>query len=816
MADEILQNSQDGDLQSEPTDHATSKGVNGIKNVGRMAKKGAEKAADRSDDFIFKQKKKPIKTDLNDAEKKRKAHLEKKQREGYLSGAEQKELDVLKQTEKKAKAGAKAEAQRIKTLKAKRNFAEYNAKGFEFGSDTYFNLDPVKKGRKIKNLATERLSRQANAFADDIVGGDEDNWGGEAAVKTKQNVKGTYDFLSGTTKKIGEKVKSGLRKKAGSEGKKQFKSDTEYLYQDFLGKSTKKGGEAAKKSAEKAAKEAQKRKVRRDYAKALAQSGKAAADTTSKAAMWATGTAGTTTAAATTTGAAATTTATSAGAAVGTGGTSLIIELVLVAIAVVIILLVIAILIFVLLTAFTGTVATTSVLSATSYHTERSDLDDTEEYITSLELALEDEINSIESTHPDYDEYKYNLASIGHNAFDLSNYLNSKYPSGYTFADIKSVLDSLFDEMYDLTLESKTETRTRTVTHHDDETGEPYTEEEEYEVEVLYVTLTKKELTSIADANLTDDEKLLYEAYEDTGGLIQVFGSPLHTDWLHSIGRNYGSSRNPSSGDIENHKGIDVNVAAGTEVYAATRGTVTAVGNNSTWGNYISIKNSSGQVIKFAHLQSVSVSVGDTVTDKSVVGLTGTTGTECNGLPQLHIETLDAEGNYINPVFALGRYSGSSSSSAPSYGNSSVPTTNRVEMGLPTEYASGDVEDLISFSEQFIGTPYVWGGSSPGGFDCSGFVSYCVRESGYYPSIQRTDAQGIYETYCTPVSASEAQAGDLIFFKGTNSNSPNTITHVGIYCGNGVMLHAGSPINYCNINTSYWTQHLYGYGHIGL
>ena len=833
MADEILQNSQDGDIQSEPTDHAASKGSNGVKTVGRMAKKGAEKAADRlakdgkagtqykSDDFTFEQKKKPIKTDLNDAEKKRKAHLEKKQREGYLSGAEQKELDVLKQTEKKAKAGAK-EAQRIKTLKAKRNFAEYNAKGFEFGSDTYFNPDPVKKGRKIKNLATERLSRQANAFADDIVQGDEDNWGGEAAVKTKQNVKGTYDFLSGTTKNIGDKVKSGLRKKAGSEGKKQFKSDTEYLYQDFLGKSAKKGGEAAKKSAEKAAKEAQKRKVRRDYAKALAQSGKAAADT-SKAAMWATGTAGTTTAAATTTGAATTTTAASAGAAVGTGGTSLIIELVLVAIAVVIILLVIAILIFVLLTAFTGTVATTSVLSATSYHTERSDLDDTEEYITSLELALEDKINSIEDDYPDYDEYEYDLVEIGHDAFDLSNYLNAKYPSGYTFADIKAELDTLFDGMYELTLESRTETRTRYpechCDHCHDECGEhcDCEDPEDYEVEILSVKLTKKDLTAIADSNLTEDEKLLYEAFEDTGGLIQVFGSPLHTDWLHSIGRNYGSSRNPSSGDIENHKGIDVNVAAGTEVYAATRGTVTAVGNNSTWGNYISIKKSSGEVIKFAHLQSVSVSVGDTVTDKSVIGLTGTTGTECNGLPQLHIETLDADGNYMNPVFALESYSGSSAtSSSPGYGNSSVPTTNRVEMGLPTEYASGDVEDLISFSEQFIGTPYVWGGSSPGGFDCSGFVSYCVRESGYYPSMQRTDAQGIYETYCTPVSASEAQAGDLIFFKGTNSNSPNTITHVGIYCGNGVMLHAGSPINYCNINTSYWTQHLYGYGHIGL
>ena len=789
--------------------------------IGNMAKKVAEETADKLakaekmgfqyslNDSLHRQTHKQTKTSLNESEKKRKIHLEKKQREGYLSNSEAKELIVLKQSEKKAKAGAKAEAQRIKTLKAKGKLKGFNLKEYEFKGDTFFKLDKVspKKKKRRKYSLPEHLSRQASLFADDIIRGDDDNWGGEAAVKTKQTVKGTYDFLSGTTKYAKDSIELKKYRNAIKEEKKLFKADTEYLHQDFLEKNALKGGKQ-KKAAEKAAKEAQKRKIRRDYAKKLAKKN---AENGAKAVGTTVNTVNTVSVGASATGTGTTVAAT----ATGTGATAATGYGIILIIAVVIIIIFILILLLgVLLMGISGTAASFgSAANAVSYHTDRADIEMTEDYITSLELELENTINSIETDNPGYDEYKYNLVDIGHNSFDLANYMNALYPDGYTFEDVQSELDLLFDEMYDLTLESKTETRTRTYTN---ENGD--TVKEEYKVDVLYVTLTKKDLVNIANDNLNEDQKLQYSAFKDTGGLTQIFMSPLKMDWINSIGRNYGTSRNPSTNEIEDHKGIDVNAPAGTDVYSGVwKGTVLEVGYSDSFGNYISIKRDAGEVIKFAHLQSVNVSAGDAVNSKTVIGTVGNTGSECNGQYQVHIETLDSEGNYMNPVFAInGYFKGIETSYSSSYSSSPVTTKNRVDMGLPTEYASGDVEGLISFAEQFIGTPYLWDGSDPDeGFDCSGYVSYCVRESGYYP-MQRTDAQSIYELYCIPVEPDEAQPGDLVFFKGTNSDSPNTITHVGIYCGNGVMLHAGSPVNYCNINTSYWTRHLYGYGHIGL
>ncbi len=97
--------------------------------------------------------------------------------------------------------------------------------------------------------------------------------------------------------------------------------------------------------------------------------------------------------------------------------------------------------------------------------------------------------------------------------------------------------------------------------------------------------------------------------------------------------------------------------------------------------------------------------------------------------------------------------------------------------------------------------PYVWGGSSPStSFDCSGFVCWVFTNSGVH-NLPRTTAQGIYDQ-CTPVSASEAKAGDIIFFTGTY-NSAGAVSHVGIYCGNGVMIHCGDPIKYASITRAF-------------
>ena len=116
---------------------------------------------------------------------------------------------------------------------------------------------------------------------------------------------------------------------------------------------------------------------------------------------------------------------------------------------------------------------------------------------------------------------------------------------------------------------------------------------------------------------------------------------------------------------------------------------------------------------------------------------------------------------------------------------------------------------LITEAEKYIGYPYVWGGSNPNtSFDCSGFVSWVLTQSGVC-NTGRLGAQGLYNI-STPVSSANARPGDLIFFVGTY-DTPG-VSHVGIYVGDGKMLHCGDPIQYADINTSYWQSHFYAFG----
>ena len=116
---------------------------------------------------------------------------------------------------------------------------------------------------------------------------------------------------------------------------------------------------------------------------------------------------------------------------------------------------------------------------------------------------------------------------------------------------------------------------------------------------------------------------------------------------------------------------------------------------------------------------------------------------------------------------------------------------------------------LITEAEKYLGYPYVWGGSNPStSFDCSGFVSYVLTNSGLV-NTGRLGAQGLYNV-CSPVSSADVKPGDLVFFVGTY-DTPG-VSHVGIYVGDNVMLHCGDPIQYTSINTSYWQSHFYAFG----
>ena len=153
---------------------------------------------------------------------------------------------------------------------------------------------------------------------------------------------------------------------------------------------------------------------------------------------------------------------------------------------------------------------------------------------------------------------------------------------------------------------------------------------------------------------------------------------------------------------------------------------------------------------------------------------------------------------------------------------SSVGKTNVKIRGVQSKYklvnytipeqllrADPDFLALMVEAEKYIGYPYVWGGSNPNtSFDCSGFVSWVLTQSGVC-NTGRLGAQGLYNI-STPVSSANARPGDLIFFVGTY-DTPG-VSHVGIYVGGGKMLHCGDPIQYADINTSYWQSHFYAFG----
>lgn len=119
---------------------------------------------------------------------------------------------------------------------------------------------------------------------------------------------------------------------------------------------------------------------------------------------------------------------------------------------------------------------------------------------------------------------------------------------------------------------------------------------------------------------------------------------------------------------------------------------------------------------------------------------------------------------------------------------------------------------MITEAEKYLGYPYVWGGSSPStSFDCSGFVSWVINHCGNGWNVGRQTANGLMGK-CDIIPKSEAKPGDLIFFQKTYNTS--CASHVGIYVGNGMMIHCGSPISYASIETSYWRQHYYCMGRI--
>lgn len=303
---------------------------------------------------------------------------------------------------------------------------------------------------------------------------------------------------------------------------------------------------------------------------------------------------------------------------------------------------------------------------------------------------------------------------------------------------------------------------------------------------VLNVTLTSKSLQEICERRLGIFDKELFNAYNEVKGNLQMFQTPVVYNWYSVVSSNYGYRIHSITGVNQLHNGMDLALPEGTEVFSGATGTVSESSYNDSYGNYVIVKNIKGYEIRYAHLQSRSVSTGDTIRKGDTIGKVGSTGSSTGS--HLHIELLH-NGERLNPIF----YFETGEEEPPAMAGSA--------------YASGSARALIEEAERHLGTPYVWGGFAPGGFDCSGFVSYCLIHSGAR-NTGRLTAQGLYDI-CSRVT--DPQPGDLIFFTGTY-DAGEPVTHVGIYVGNGQMIHCGHPVQYASIYSSYWQSHFYAFG----
>ena len=340
---------------------------------------------------------------------------------------------------------------------------------------------------------------------------------------------------------------------------------------------------------------------------------------------------------------------------------------------------------------------TGSTFVGTTYPSKDADMKGAEEDFLELEKELDKQIRQMESTHPGYDEYRYQLDEIGHDPYQLISHLTAVYEQ-FTRGQVKSVIKELFKQQYLLkvweTIEIRTRMETRvgirpTIDALENVSMETYTYEEEveYEYKILNVLLKNKGFDTIARKNMNQKQTGRYDAYNLTyGNRPELFG-------------------------------------AGSPTYSG--GTTGSIGTGGGVGG-------SGGGFKY---------------------------------------------------------------------------------DIPSEALSDEkFARMIKEAEKYLGMPYVWGGSSPSTcFDCSGFVCWVINNCGNGWSVGRTTANGL-RGKCSYVSPADAQPGDLIFFEKTY----NTVgaSHVGIYVGNGMMIHCGDPISYTSINSTYWQSHFLGFGRI--
>ena len=306
-----------------------------------------------------------------------------------------------------------------------------------------------------------------------------------------------------------------------------------------------------------------------------------------------------------------------------------------------------------------------AVIGGTSYLAESEEITEASLSYSEWEIDLLLEAQNAESSHPGYDEYRFNIDPVGHCPFALIAYLTVKY-NDFTFAQVEATMRDVFNQQYSLTFDPSMEIRTRieertgSGSWTDDEGNThsytyTYTVIVEYEWWILTVTLTAQDFESVIRSRLTaqttqeaQDELERFELLMITRGNRQYVGNPFDFYWVPHVSSKFGYRIHPISGDRSFHTGIDIALPEGTPILAGGSGVVTQSGWNGGYGYSITIYYGNGISALYAHCSVLFFTVGQEVEPGDVIAHVGSTGDSTG--PHLHMEVMK-NGQFLNPIF---------------------------------------------------------------------------------------------------------------------------------------------------------------------
>lgn len=413
----------------------------------------------------------------------------------------------------------------------------------------------------------------------------------------------------------------------------------------------------------------------------------------------------------------------------------------------------------------------TSSIAGTTYASTDEDIYAVENAYAALEDALNSQINSIESRHSGYDEYRYQVDEISHNPYQLISYFTAKYGE-FTYEQVKDEVEEIFRQQYSISTESTRETVTETKTVR---VGES-----------LGQVVTSGYCSCAICCGVWAGGPTASGVYPTANHTIAVDANnpfvPMGTKVVMN-GVEY----------VVEDTGAFAQYGVQFDVYYDAHASALAHGHQ-TWEAYIADDNGSQEVEVTSTREVNRLDV--TMTNHNLDAVLRSRMDENEEKRYDLYNTTYGNRNYLFDVNTL------PGGGAGGFG-----------YDIPAEALSDQkFANMIREAEKYLGYPYVWGGASPStSFDCSGFVSWVINNCGNGWNVGRQTADGL-RSCCAYVSPSEAKPGDLVFFQGTYNTSG--ASHVGIYVGNNMMIHCGNPIQYTSIASSYWQEHFMAFGRI--